>query len=176
MERHTAVSLRGSRPAAPIAAGRPCVPPVDPREVPMRCFLSRREQGLARRVRRLGSFAAPRLRRPSCPSRPVRPRPIRPWRPTYRLGGVTALALLLGGAVSFGLGSGQPPALASIVHGSGFMGSVLGMQAWYGSYGVGNGAYGWCFDAGIKAPDPSYDYRPVEVHDRSPDVQAAISW
>ena len=100
----------------------------------------------------------------------------RPARPSYRLGAVSAVVLLTVAAAAWGLGSTPEPALASVQHGVGFDGTVMGWTSWYGNYGLGDLGWGWCIDHGSRAPDPAYRYVPADVADKPATTKTAIAW
>ncbi len=82
----------------------------------------------------------------------------------------------LSGTLVSGFGSTPEPALAEVVHGSGYNATVLGWTSWYGNYGLGAVGWGWCIDHGIAAPDAAYGYVATDITDAGPRTKAAMSW
>ncbi len=99
----------------------------------------------------------------------------RPLRRAARLLAAVVFLGLTGAAAGAGGGAAEP-ALAQVVHGSGYSATVLGWTSWYGSYGLGGLGWGWCIDHGIAAPDAAFGYRPVDIADAAPATKAAMAW
>ncbi|MCX7619699.1 MAG: Ig-like domain-containing protein, partial [Acidimicrobiales bacterium] len=96
--------------------------------------------------------------------------------PRHHIGLATALALVATGVIALGAGSQPQPAVAEVVHLSGYRATVLGWTSWYGSYGLGPLGAGWCIDHGLLAPDAAHGYVPATVNDADPDTRAAMAW
>jgi hypothetical protein len=89
---------------------------------------------------------------------------------------VVAVLCLLAGAALLAPATRARPAMAAVVHRSGYEATVLGWTSWYGSYDMGPLGPGWCIDHGLRAPDPALGYRPTTAADLRPDTRAAMAW
>ncbi len=106
------------------------------------------------------------------------PRPRHADRRRVRPGvlGAIGLAAVVWGGVLTGASAGARPALATVVHRTGFEATVLGWTSWYGSYDLGAIGPGWCIDHGSAAPDAAYRYVPSVPTDLRDDTRAAMAW
>ncbi len=115
---------------------------------------------------------------------PASPPPsARPGRVTGRATGrswavlaATGVAVAAWGLAVGGVGVQARPALATVVHHTGFEATVLGWTSWYGDYDLGSIGSGWCIDHGLRAPDASFVYRPTPATDLRDDTRAAMAW